>query len=196
VFSNETQRSSYRCLAYTELASQEDSPFTYSREQRHDPDFIDLSYQDARDSSTKTTLQIYVSQDEFCRNIDNVLDEQFSFSFTKVLESTQHVIPAITHKRSAKKRQLDSFNTLSSMSIKSSKKHFNRNSHGFKFPRWLNKKWRNLKQTKLFMLDYHLDSLLILDEKNSVVINKYNCESIKAKTVNLVQAVVKSLNGW
>lgn len=173
-----------------------DSPFAYSREQRHDPDFIDLSYQDADDGLTKTTLQIYVSQDEFCRNIDNVIDEQFSFTYTKVLGSNQHVAPAVTHKRSANRRQLDSFNAQNSMSIKSMGKHSQRNSHSFKFPRWLNKKWRNLKQTKLFMLDYRLDSLMILDEKNSVVINKYTCEHIKAKTLNFVQAVVKSLNGW
>ena len=45
------------------------------------------------------------------------------------------------------------------------------------------------------MLDYRLDSMLILDEKNSVVINKYTCEKMHHKRINSVQAIIKSLNG-
>lgn len=65
-----------------------------------------------------------------------------------------------------------------------------------KFPKWLNRKWFNFKQSKSFQLDYRLDSLFVFDEKNSVIINKYTCAHMKSKKSNYVQAVVKSLNGW
>lgn len=93
VFSNDTQRTSYRCLAYTELPASEATLSRTAAAQRNDPNFIDLSgkksdgYQTAR-----TTLQIHVSQDEFCRNIDNVIDEQFSFTFSKGMFLIRHNI--------------------------------------------------------------------------------------------------------
>jgi hypothetical protein len=65
-----------------------------------------------------------------------------------------------------------------------------------KFPKWLNRKWFNFKQTKSFQLDYRLDSLFVFDEKNSIIINKYTCTHMKSKKLNHVQAIVKSLNGW
>ncbi len=103
MFTNGSQRSTYRCLAYTEVAS---SPSTSSlpienniklnrnlrtnNNNHKSENFIDLAinqatnhqYESSQETS-KTTLQILVSQDEFCRNIDNVIDEQFSFTFTK-----------------------------------------------------------------------------------------------------------------
>jgi hypothetical protein len=69
-------------------------------------------------------------------------------------------------------------------------------SSSCKFPKWLNKKWHNLKQTKLYTLDYRLDSFLVLDEKSSIIINKYTCAHMRSKKSNHVQAIVKSLNGW
>jgi hypothetical protein len=69
-------------------------------------------------------------------------------------------------------------------------------SSSCKFPKWLNKKWHNLKQSKLYTLDYRLDSLLVLDEKSSIIINKYTCAHMRSKKSNHVQAIVKSLNGW
>lgn len=162
--------------------------------QRRDPDFIDLSSKAGSKISSKTTLQIHISQDEFCRNIDNVIDEQFSYSFTKVHGSETLVAPPILESNSRLKRHLNHIN--SSMSIPSKIHQRYSRFHSCKFPRWLNKKWRNLKQTKQFMLDYRLDSLLVSDEKNSVIINRYTCEKMKSRKSNLVQAVVKSLNGW
>lgn len=76
----------------------------------------------------------------------------------------------------------------------------NHNSHSSsnhcKFPKWLNKKWHNLKQTKLFTLDYKMDSFLVYDDKNSIVLNRYTCSHVKSKKQNHFQAIVKTLNGW
>jgi hypothetical protein len=216
VFTNGSQRSSYRCLAYTELMSgslQHGSSSEYAnnmsnrhlRHNQNEPDLIDLTNQydsDHAADAVKSTLQILVSQDEFCRNIDNVIDEQFSFTFTKVLGSRSHVAPPAISASERSKRQLNNLNSnyslTKSISSISHRKDF-RTLNRFnlcKFPKWLNKKWKNLKQTKLFMLDYRLDSLLVLDNKNSIVINKYTCSKMKVKRSNYVQAVVKSLNGW
>ena len=98
------------------------------------------------------------------------------------------------------KRQSSYFNdnyslAKSSIHVAHKKEYRNARLTSCKFPKWLNKNWKNLKQTKSFMLDYRLDSLLVLDEKSSVVINKYTCSKMKIKRSNYVQAVVKSLNG-
>ena len=89
VYTNGSSRSSYRCLAYTELsstpASSAEAGLNRQQRNQHDPDFIDLANQVGQQDTSKTTLQIHISQDEFCRNIDNVIDEQFSFTFTKGL---------------------------------------------------------------------------------------------------------------
>ena len=52
-----------------------------------------------------------------------------------------------------------------------------------------------MKSTKVYTLDYKLDTILVLDEANSVVSNKYSCLQPKAKRTNYFQAVVKTLNG-
>ena len=192
VFSNDTKKSSYRCLAYNELHTS-DSSFN-NRLQRHDPDFIDLS-SPQNGKTSKTTLQIHISQDEFCRNIDNVIDEQFSYSFTKVFGSETHIAPKISSSNSRFNRHLTNRMNNSSVTIRNKPSRYSR-FNSCKFPRWLNKKWRNLKQTKQFMLDYRLDSLLVSDEKNSVIINRYTCEKMRSRRSKSVQAVVKSLNGW
>jgi hypothetical protein len=140
-----------------------------------------------------------VSQYEFCRNIDNVIDEQFSFTFTKVLNSKNHVAPPRTHKRSSfHKRQISHFNSNKSISLKTI--HNRHSNQRFlpkfcKFPRWFNKKWHDLQQSKIYMLDVRSDSMLIVDEKSSIAINKYTCEKMQSKRADSVRAIVKSLNG-
>lgn len=178
VFDNKTQESGYRCLAYSEISTKEHSN-TFANS---DSNFIDLASRNMATNSDRSRLQIHVSQYEFCRNIDNVIDEQLSFSFKKVIGVESHIAPP----PSISKRH----------SIKTHRRYKSRSRHDLcKFPRWLNKKWRDLKQTKLFMLDARLNSLLIMDEKNSVIINKYSCEKMRSKRISSVQAIVKSLHG-
>ena len=119
------------------------------------------------------------------------------FIFKLVLGSKYHVAPPPILTETRNKRQIVMMN--SNNTYKSTlRKEFGSGHrlNNCKFPKWLNKHWRNLKQTKLFTLDYRLDSLLVLDEKTSIVINKYTCSQMKSKRSNHVQAVVKSLNGW
>lgn len=104
------------------------------------------------------------------------------------------------HKRDELLRVNNNNKTSNGHKMSSSNNEINRNyiiTHpNCKFPKWLNRKWFNFKQTKSFQLDYRLDSLFVFDEKNSVIINKYTCTHMKSKRTNYVQAVVKSLNGW
>ena len=154
----------------------------------------------------QSNIQLSVSQDEFCRNIDNMLDEQYSFTFNKI-QDTLHVSPTSlkainSNHRTSKFRRHSSFNKSETYALltKNTHSHILKPSghiyHTCKFPRWLNKKWHNLKQTKMFTIDYKLDSLLVLDQKSSVIINKYTCSHMRARKSNHVQAIVKTLNGW
>jgi hypothetical protein len=170
------------------------------------PDFVDLSnynnnneYSIDSTNSKTSNIQLSISTDEFCRNIDNIEDQQ-TFIFNKVHGSKHHVAPP-AHKTNKKTRQSNLTNYIISRSpnintINSSNRLIQSPIINCKFPKWLNKKWQNLKQTKLFSLEYKLDSLLVFDQKNSIVINKYTCSHMKSRKSNYVQAIVKSLNGW
>ena len=204
ISAGQSQKPTYKCIAYTESSSNSQSnpndPFSNlkNRQTRQqiienlNPDIVDLYSYNANDNlldSSKSTIQLSVSQDEFCRNIDNIIDEQFSFNFLKVHGSRNHVAPpSISNEGRRFKRDLN----MSSYAILPKPTHH----HTCKFPKWLNKKWHNLKQSKLFTIDYKQDSLLVYDQKNSIIINKYTCSHMKVRKGNYVQAVVKSLNGW
>lgn len=204
VSTNQGQKPTYKCLVYTEsLSSSQPQTSNNNRQARNqfreqNSDFIDLSSynneNNVESSFQKSTLQVSISQDEFCRNIDNIIDEQFSFTFNKVYGSKYHVAPpTITNENRKFRRDLNmSTNNL----IITRTQPTNRQQSNCKFPKWLNKKWHNFKQTKSFTLDYKLDSLLVVDDKNSIVINKYTCSHMKSRKSNHVQAIVKSLNGW
>ena len=176
---NNNQKPIYKCLAYIEL--------TQSSQVRvpRNENFISLNKMKRNDGNKGNTIQMLISQDEFCRNIDNIIDDQFSFKFNKVYDS-QHLIVtnALVRKQS---------NLIIEKSYKQLYSNFNVNC---KFPRWMNKKWHNLKQAKSYALDYRLDTLIINDVKKSIIINKYTCWHIKSRRQNHFQAVVKSLNGW
>ena len=186
------QKTSYRCLVYTsstESTSSIDSNQIRQTRDSTNPDFIDLiNKNDNYNNNLETyqsSIQLSVSPDEFCRNIEN--DEQTSFTFTRVLGSKYHVAPPALNDNRRFRRQLTNNSQIT---------HRAKTSYGAcKFPKWLNKKWHNLKQTKLFTLEYKLDSFIVQDEKNSIVINKYTCSQMKIKKHNHIQAVVKSLNG-
>ncbi|CAF0712059.1 unnamed protein product [Brachionus calyciflorus] len=173
------QKPTYKCLAYTE-SSQNDQ----SRRSARNENFIDLNNLENR-PEIKTVLQVSVSQDEFCRNIDNMIDEQFSFTFNKVHGTRHLVAPQTLTKRDLNQTRNDFFIA----------KNKQQNGGNCKFPKWLNKKWHNFKQTKSYSLDYKLDSLMINDNKNSIVINKYTCSHMKSRKSNHFQAIVKTLNG-
>lgn len=125
-----------------------------------------------------------ISQDEFCRNIDNIIDDQLSFRFNKVYDF-RHQININTVRKQSSLIKDKNYKQLSS--------NFNGNC---KFPRWFNKKWHDLKQTKSFALNYKLDTLIINDVKKSITINKCSCWHVKSRKPNHFQAVVNSLNGW
>jgi hypothetical protein len=188
----QSQKTNYRCLVFTSSDSNSaEGTSTMNRQARdNNLDFIDLSrYESSTADSSQSSIQLSVSQDEFCRNFG--VDEQMSFTFTKVLGSKYHVAPpSITSDEVVHKKRRN-VNT----SVLLHRKELNLRL-SCKFPKWLNKKWHNLKQTKLFTLEYKLDSLIVLDEKNSIVINKYTCSQMKSKKPNHIQAIVKSLNGW
>lgn len=173
------QKSVYKCLAYMQSAQ------SYQRRALRNENFLDISVKNRNDETKDDVLQILISQDEFCRNIDNIIDDQFSFKFNKVIESPHLIAPA---------------HALMSTGSNFTRQHmFRHGSHfhtGCRFPRWLNKRWHDLKQTKSFSLNYKLDSLLITDDKNSLVINKFACWHLKSRKSNHFQAVVKSLNAW
>jgi hypothetical protein len=105
-----TNKPTYRCIVYSETTGSasgiaDQQPHKKSqqdqyRQTRHKfnnldsqhSDFIDLSNantmnlnnnQDNIELFEKSNLQIFVSHDEFCRNVDTILDEQFSFTFSK-----------------------------------------------------------------------------------------------------------------
>ncbi|RNA21621.1 hypothetical protein BpHYR1_038337 [Brachionus plicatilis] len=171
------QKSVYKCLAYMQSAQ------SYQRRALRNENFVDINVKNRNDESKDDVLQILISQDEFCRNIDNIIDDQFSFKFNKVIESP-HLI-ASAHA------------LMSTGSNFTRQQVLRRGSHfhtGCRFPRWLNKKWHDLKQTKSYSLNYRLDSLIITDDKNSLVINKFTCWHLKSRKSNHFQAVVKSLN--
>lgn len=173
---------------------------------KYTSDFIDLSDNtDNIEIFEKSNLQLYISPDEFCRNIDTILDDQFSFTFSKVYGSRYLVAPPQMlakdnymnkHKRDEILRFNRSINTVASRKTAPNNYNYMITHVNCKFPKWFNRKWYNFKQTKSFQLDYRLDSLFVFDEKNSVIINKYTCMHMKSKRVNHVQVVVKSLNGW
>lgn len=211
---NKSEKPVYKCLVYTESTSnpndqkhkqQEHNANRQSRHQQSYSDFIDLtgssSYVQNEQMPDASKIQLSISQDEFCRNIDNmIIDEQLSYSFTKVVDSKYHLAPA-PYILSSKQRRVRQHTTTQDNHTHTSltrKNIYNINNRPLscKFPKWLNKKWHNLKQTKLFTLDYKLDSLLVFDEKNSIIINKFTCSHMRIKRPNHVQAVVKSLNGW
>lgn len=100
--SNNNNKPAYRCIMYSEVTSSsgKSSPVMYHQQKssghdqfrhaRHkNPDLVELSASDsgfARDNIEifeKSVLQILVSPDEFCRSIDAIMDEQFSFTFNK-----------------------------------------------------------------------------------------------------------------
>ena len=214
-----TQKPAYKCLTYSEtsktsgessafraIGSDQKSRHTRRQQQFSGGEFVDFSSHSDEVPTEPSRIQLSVSQDEFCRNIDNIIDEQFSFTFNKVQDSVHAVLPpkSLRHKF---KRQINT--SLSSYalitSLKNNQHHRTGHSkaasgggafHHCKFPRWLNKKWHNLKQTKLFTIDYKLDSLLVYDQKNAININKFTCSHMRVRKSNYVQAVVKSLNGW
>ena len=189
-----SQKPTYKCIVYNEHTNGPANVINgnnrQSREQQNQ-DFIDLSAYNNEYSMESSKIQLSVSQDEFCRNIDNLVDDQsVSYIFTKLYGSKYNNLPSVS---------VSSFDlrlSRSAINIKSPNRHKLINTN-CKFPKWLNKKWHNLKQTKLFTLDYKLDSLLVVDEKNSIVMNKYTCSHMKSVRKNsFVQAIVKSLNGW
>ncbi len=104
------------------------------------------------------------------------------WSFSRVFGSKYHVAPPTVSTDNRIFRQLNATTS-------------HRSYPNCRFPRWLNKKWHNLKQSKLFTVDYRLQSLFVTDEKNAIVINKYTCAQMRSKTRHYMQAVVKSLNG-
>jgi hypothetical protein len=171
-------------------------------------DFVDFLSNHREPVIEQSNIQMSVSQDEFCRNIDTMIDEQYSFTFNKIQDSL-HVSPTslkainANNNRNRFRRQ-SNFNASESYALLKnthpSRSHVFKPSgsiyHTCKFPRWLNKKWHNLKQTKMFTIDYKLDSLLVLDQKSSVIINKYTCSHMRARKASYVQAIVKTLNGW
>lgn len=175
------QKTVYKCIAYL----QSNQLNSQTRKLRNG-NFLDLN--NNINHETKETLQLMISPDEFCRNIENMIDDQLSFKFNKVHHSRHYIVP---HESIEKKSNL-------------TKEHNNRiieyensfNNRNCKFPKWLNKKWHNLKKTKSYNLNYKLDSILINDEKKGIVLNKYTCWHINSRKYNHFQAVVKSLNGW
>lgn len=207
-------KSVYKCITYSEISksSQQSSSGVPNAHHHHDQ-FRQVRHKTSGDFESrdnieifeKSVLQILVSPDEFCRSVDTILDEQFSFTFNKVFGSRYHIAPPPTvlkgHHSSAsavdklskrdEKQQLVNGSRMSEINRKYVITHAN-----CKFPKWLNRKWFNFKQTKSFQLDYRLDSLVVTDEKSAVVINKYTCTHMKSKKTNHVQAIVKSLNGW
>ena len=210
------QKASYKCLAYTESASSSfhsigNEPQASKHTRRQHIDLADFAGASEHLLVEPSHIQLSVSSDEFCRSIDNMIDEQASFSFSKVQDSL-HASPASLktltplHKRKFRRHvTTTTANNASSYALptllfaknkSSSKPSGATYHHACKFPRWLNKKWHNLKQTKMFTVDYRLDSLLVLDQKSSVIINKYTCTHMRSRKANHVQAVVKSLNGW
>ena len=146
----------------------------------------------------KSKIEISVSQDEFCRSIESSIDEQNSFTFTKQLDSfSNNDEPKMMRgaKNSSANRQAR--NKLYQKRNQNKTKNTKRNNmYPCKFPKWLNKKWHNLKQTKSYKLDYKLDSLIVHDDKANVNVNKYICHQVKAKKPSHVQMIVRSLNGW
>jgi len=220
---NNNQKPTYKCIMYSEISASSSSSQPSANQQRgpnaaadalrqarhKNADFIDLANSASSSSFSadnieiieKSTLQISVSPDEFCRSIDTILDEQFSFTFSKVYGSRYHVAPPqmIAKDQFMSKHKRDELLANRSVRIGHQNEMINRNyiiTHpNCKFPKWLNRKWFNFKQSKSFQLDYRLDSLFVFDEKNSVIINKYTCAHMKSKKSNYVQAVVKSLNG-
>lgn len=87
------QRRGYKCLVYTESKTQYSSNsnknsnsrnvrYKYDENGINGEDFIDLS-QNLNSQQIQETIQISISQDEFCRNIDNIIDDQFSFTFSR-----------------------------------------------------------------------------------------------------------------
>ena len=85
------QRRGYKCFAYTELGDEQPTLINKNLRYKYDEigasqsqDYIELSK-----SLQKTILQqpdtihLSISQDEFCRNIDNIIDDQYSFTFSK-----------------------------------------------------------------------------------------------------------------
>lgn len=177
------QKTSYRCLVYTSSDTSNSVDLTNNRQLR-DNDFIDLAKSDSAELP-QSSIQISISQDEFCRNIENGIDEQISFTFTKLLGSKHHVAPSSINEPRKIRHANNSLAILNRKELK----------QNCKFPKWLNKKWHNLKQSKVFSLEYKLDSFIVQDEKNQIVINKYTCSQMKIKKTNHIQAVVKSLNG-
>jgi hypothetical protein len=214
VSTNPSQKPTYKCIVYTEnngqtssgsaeqanrFQNQRQSRYSNSQDSSFYSDFIDLSSQNSEysiDNMKANNIQISISQDEFCRNIDNqMIDDQMTFSFNRVQGSKYHVAPPQLSNRIRSRRQLNLTNYIISRPSIISNSNQRVTAQTCKFPKWLNKKWHNLKQTKLFTLDYKLDSLLVLDEKNSIVINKYTCSHMKSRKSNHVQAIVKTLNG-
>jgi hypothetical protein len=185
-----SSKTNYRCLVYTSSTTTASASSSLDSS-NNNPDLLDLTNNNNQHQLDQSQIQLSISQDEFCRSIENgITDEyQMSFTFNKVHGSKYHVAPP----------SLSIDSTPSSTSNKPRLTH--RSSilkSNCKFPKWLNKKWHNLKQSKLFALDYRLDSFLVQDEKNSIIINKYTCVQMKSKKSNhnhYIQTIVKSLNG-
>ena len=215
VSTNQSQKPTYKCIVYTEnngqtssasaeqlnrFQNQRQSRYSNSQDSSFYSDFIDLNSQNSEysiDYMKSNNIQISISQDEFCRNIDNqMIDDQMTFSFNRVHGSKYHVAPPQLNNKIRSRRQLNLTNyIISRPTVTHSNSNHRVTAQTCKFPKWLNKKWHNLKQTKLFTLDYKLDSLLVMDEKNSIIINKYTCSHMKSRKSNHVQAIVKTLNG-
>ena len=80
----QSQKTNYRCLVFTSTDSNSaESTSSMNRQVRdNNLDFIDLSkHETSSADSSQSSIQLSVSQDEFCRNFG--VDEQMSFTFTK-----------------------------------------------------------------------------------------------------------------
>ncbi len=82
------QRRGYKCLVYTESNAGHESAsvnrnirYKYDENGVNNDDFVELSKNSA--NNIQDSIQISISQDEFCRNIDNIIDDQYSFTFSK-----------------------------------------------------------------------------------------------------------------
>ncbi len=72
----------------------------------------------------------------------------------------------------------------------------NSNHRKCHFPKWLNKRWNSMKSAKILTIDYKFETILVLDEKNSLITSKYACMSVRSKRTTSFQAIVRTLNGW
>lgn len=87
--SSQNQKPSYKCLVYTEL-NRPDVNKNLNRRYNYDAngvsseDFVELAQmQNSNNENRYETIQVTISQDEFCRNIDNIIEDQYTLTFAK-----------------------------------------------------------------------------------------------------------------